>query len=83
VGAFVEFYGPQRFLAGKTLGLDSVVLPQGSYAFGAGFPTFLSHIYRARALSQGLTIIDVRQVARALKRGPFPRLPCSLLIPSF
>lgn len=81
VGGFIEFYGPQRSLAMKSLGLRAAALPRGDYFFRAGFPVYLSHIYKARALRQGLTVIEVRQVPTALNRGLRPRLPCTLLIP--
>ncbi len=38
VGRFVEFYGPQRLLAARALGLRSVTLPRAGYALTAGFP---------------------------------------------
>jgi len=52
------------------------------YAFRAGFPVYLSQLYKARALRHGLTVINVRQVSAPLNRGLTQRLPCSLLIPS-
>ena len=82
VGRFIEFYGPQRVLAMKSLGLRSVALPRGGYAFRSGFPVYLSQLYKTRALRQELTVIGVRQVSAPLNRGPTPRLPCSLLIPA-
>ncbi len=82
VGRFIEFYGPQRFLAIKTLGLRLAALPRGSYEFRAGFPTFLSHIYKARALRQGFMIVEVREVPVPLNRGLVPRLPRILLLPA-
>jgi RNA-directed DNA polymerase len=81
VGGFIEFYGPQRLIAIKSLGLRSVQYPHCSYAFRAGFPVFLSHFYKARALRQGLKVAEVRQVARAPKSGPILRLPFLLLMP--
>jgi RNA-directed DNA polymerase len=82
VGDFIEFYGLQRFLAIKTLGLRSAALPRGRYEFRAGFPVYLSHIYRARALRRGFNVVDVRQVTLALNRRPMPRIPYSLTIPT-
>jgi hypothetical protein len=82
VGAFIEFYGPQRFLAIKSVGVRSAPLPRGGYAFRAGFPVYLSQFYKARALRQGLTVVDVRQVASALNHCPTRRLPYFLTIPA-
>jgi hypothetical protein len=81
VGRFIEFYGPQRLLAMKSLGLRSAALPRGGYAFRAGFPVYLSQLYKARALRHGLTVIEVCQVSAPLNPRPTPRLPWFLLIP--
>lgn len=82
VGSFIEFYGPQRFLAAKALGLRSVAVPRGQYLLRVGFPTFLSRNYKGRALRQGFKVVDVRQVTMLLNRGLTPRLPRSLMIPT-
>lgn len=57
-------------------------LPRSGYAFRAGFPVYLSQLYKARALRQALTILQVRQVFVPLNQGITLRLPFSLLIPS-
>jgi hypothetical protein len=81
VGRFIEFYGPQRFLAMRTLGLRSALLPCGSYAFTAGFPKRLSVIYLLRAIRQGVTVFTMRQVSWQLECGPAKRVPCAVLLP--
>ncbi len=82
VGRFIEFYGPQRFVAMASLGLRSTALPRGGYAFRAGFPVYLSNFYKKRALRKGLTVLDVSEVYAPLNRCIVLRLPCSIIIPS-
>jgi len=61
VGRFVEFRGPQRGLAERTLGLRRVYLPRAGYAFAAGFPMPLLAIYKKRAIERGITVVDARE----------------------
>ena len=42
VGRFIEFYGPQRFLAVRALGLRAVAMDRGRFAIMAGFPACVS-----------------------------------------
>ncbi len=82
VGRFIEFYGPQRVAAAQVLGLHAVALPRAGYAFTARFPTRLSGRYSARAIRQGLVVVEVRQAPALLERGCIPRLPCTVLVPT-
>lgn len=82
VGRFIEFYGPQRFLAVRTLGLHSAALPRAGYAFTAGFPTHLSGLYASRAIKKGLIVLEVRQVSAPIHQGYPPRVPGSVLMPN-
>jgi RNA-directed DNA polymerase len=81
VGRFVEFYGPQRLLAARALGLRSVALPRAGYAFTAGFPTRLSGLYVAEAIRRGMIVVEVRQISVPLRYGCAPRLPCAVSMP--
>jgi len=57
VGRFVEFHGPQRVLAERVLGLRSVPIGRGDYAFTAGFPFQLSSIFVARAVAAVTSVV--------------------------
>lgn len=81
VGRFIEFYGPQRLAAVQALGLHAAALPRAGYAFTVGFPVRLSGLYVARAIRQGLIVVEVRQASALLGRGCMPRLPGAVLIP--
>lgn len=81
VGRFIEFYGPQRFLAVRVLKLRNAALARGGYAFRAGFPTRLADLYALRALRQGLTVVEVRQVSEPLT-GRITRVAYALLLPA-
>ena len=82
VGRFIEFYGPQRFLAVRTLGLRSAALPRAGYAFTAGFPTYLSSLYASGAIKKGLSVVEVRQLSAPIHQRCPPRLPGSVLTPN-
>ncbi len=82
VGRFIEFYGPQRHLAARALGLKGTAFPRAGYAFRAGFPLELSTRYALVAIRQGLTVVGVRQLPTPLRLGSRPRLPCAVLIPA-
>lgn len=81
VGRFIEFYGSQRLLAMQALKLRSAALPRGGYAFRAGFPTRLADLYALRAIRQGLTVVEVRQVSEPLT-GRITRVAYALLLPA-
>ena len=82
VGRFIEFYGPQRFLAVRTLGLRSAAITRAGYAFTAGFPTHLSGLYASRANKKGLSVLEVRQLSAPIQQGCPPRVPGSVLMPN-
>jgi RNA-directed DNA polymerase len=82
VGRFIEFYGPQRVAAMQALGLRVVALPRAGYAFTVGFPARLSGPYTARAIRQGLIVVEVRQAPTPPGRGCSLRLPCAVLVPT-
>ena len=81
VGRFVEFRGPQRALAERTLGLRRVRLPRAGYVFAAGFPVPLLAIYKMRAIERGFTVVEVRE-RPALTPGGKARLPAEVLVPA-
>jgi Mismatch repair ATPase (MutS family) len=81
VGRFVEFYGPQRTAAAQILALRTVALPRAGYAFTVGFPVHLSGLYTARALRQGLIVVEVRQGLVRRGGGCISRLPGAVVIP--
>ena len=82
VGRFIEFYGPQRFLAVRTLGLRSAAIAHAGYAFTAGFPTHLSGLYASRANKKGSSVLEVRQLSAPIQQGCPPRVPGSVLMPN-
>jgi RNA-directed DNA polymerase len=61
-GRFVEFYGPQRLLAERVLGLRRVYLPRAGYGFLAGFPVRLAGRFGERALERGLAVVTAALV---------------------
>lgn len=71
VGRYVEFHGPQRLLAERTLDLRRVPLARGDYALTAGFPHWLSARFALRALRAGLCVARVpsRSQPRASRAG--------------
>ncbi len=69
VGRFIEFYGPQRILAARVLGLRRTRLGRACYAFTVGFPHRFSGKYLRRALAQGFKVVWVPQVHPALGAG--------------
>jgi len=68
VGRFIEFYGLQRLLALRVLGLRSVGLPRGGFALLAGFPCSIAWRARRAALSAGLYVLEVER-RRAVPAG--------------
>jgi hypothetical protein len=82
VGRFIEFYGPQRLLAVRLLGLRAVALPRAGYAFRAGFPAYLFGVYVRRAIQDGLIVLQVPQLAPPLGKNCRVRLPSAILIPA-
>ena len=81
VGRFIEFYGPQRFLAVQALGLRAVAMERGRFAIIAGFPARLFYFYVGRAIQRGLKVVEVRQVPTRLGAQCASRLPSAVLIP--
>ena len=81
VGRFVEFRGPQRGLAERTLGLRRVYLPRAGYAFAAGFPVPLLAIYKMRSIECGVTVVDARERLMPLTTGGKARRPIEVLVP--
>ena|SRR2546427_4682474 len=81
VGRFIEFYGPQRLLASRLLGLRPVPLHRAKFAFTAGFPIRLVDNYFRRALRQGLSVVAVPQVFIPHDCALARRVPSTLLIP--
>jgi hypothetical protein len=80
IGRFVEFYGPQRVLAERTLGLRTIRSPHGPYAFKAGFPAYLAGVYRSRAIRSGLSVVDVAELDRLGSSRCKPRVPVAVLV---
>jgi hypothetical protein len=81
VGRFIEFYGPQRFLAVQALGLRAVAMDRGRFAIITGFPARLFDFYVRRAIHCDLTVVEVRQVSARLGAERASRLPRAVLIP--
>jgi MutS domain I len=81
VGRFVEFYGPQRLLAVRALGLRQTRLRRACYAFTAGFPLPLCGVYLRRALRQGFNVVWVPQ-ARPAIRDAWVRRPTRIHLPA-
>jgi hypothetical protein len=81
VGRFIEFYGPQRLLASRILGLRPARIDRGRFVLTAGFPASLCEIYLLRAIRQGMVVLVVREDAARHSRAVLSRLPSSLLIP--
>jgi RNA-directed DNA polymerase len=61
VGAFVEFRGPFAEEAASALGLRTVRLARGQWAFGAGFPARLLPRFEDHALARGWSLAIVSQ----------------------
>jgi hypothetical protein len=80
VGRFIEFYGPQRVLAERCLGLRRIHTARAGYAFTAGFPVRLAGVYRSRAIRQGLTVVDTQEVDAAVRGGCRPRVPVRVVM---
>jgi hypothetical protein len=81
VGRFIEFYGPQRVVAAQALRLRTVALPRAGYAFTVGVPVHLSGLYAARALRQGLSVVEVRQAPAMHGQRYALRAPVTVIIP--
>jgi hypothetical protein len=70
MGRFIEFYGPQRLLAERVLGLRRRVWPRGGYALTVGFPRRMGARYAALALGDGFSVALMRPRAGGWPRGP-------------
>jgi hypothetical protein len=68
VGRFIEFYGAQRLVAERVLGLRPVYLPRAGYGFAVGFPRRLAYEYARRAMQAGLAVLLVGAGASTLLR---------------
>jgi hypothetical protein len=64
VGRFVEFYGPQRYVATGVLRLLRAKIARGRCAFSVGVPLRLSSEYVSRAVRAGYVVPAVREVGR-------------------
>jgi hypothetical protein len=80
VGRYVEFYGPQRLLAERALGLRPISLPRAGYGFTVGFPRRLICKYARRATEAGLAVVLVGAGAGVVPGGPRRRWPVRLLV---
>jgi hypothetical protein len=80
VGRFVEFRGPQRIVAQRTLGLRPAYLPRAGYGLAVGFPMRLLGRYTIRALKRGFTVVEVRE-RPALSGVGTARVPTQVLVP--
>jgi hypothetical protein len=78
---FIDFYGPQRLLASRILGLRATRIVRGRFALTAGFPTSLCEIYLLRAIRQGVVVLVVREDAARHSRVILSRFASTLLIP--
>jgi DNA mismatch repair ATPase MutS len=81
VGRFIEFYGPQRLLASRILGLRAACIDRVRFALAAGFPKSLCEIYLLRAIRQGVIVVVVREETARQSRIVATRLPSNLLLP--
>jgi hypothetical protein len=80
VGRFVEFYGPQRLVAERTLGLRGIYRPRAGYGFAVGFPRRLAWRFLGRAVDAGCAALVVGVASGTA--GIFPRWPVRLVVPS-
>ena len=82
VGRFVEFYGPQRLIAERVLGLKRTYRPRGGFAFAAGFPVFRLPMFRQRALDSGVALVEIREQGADATVGCRRRRMTMLWIPA-
>lgn len=82
VGRFIEFYGPQRLLATRVLGLRPAAIHRGRFALVAGFPVRLAEVYFRRAIAQGVPVVALRRIPEQVGFAYRTRLPSVLLIPA-
>jgi hypothetical protein len=75
VGSYIEFYGPQRFLAQRVLGLRLAAIRRFGYAFLVGFPAWLAVRFAKRSLDAEMAIAIVKQVGGGSRQ-------LTLLVPS-
>jgi hypothetical protein len=80
VGRYVEFYGSQRLLAERVLGLRPICLPRAGYGLTVGFPRRLICKYARRATVAGLAVVLVGAGAGVVPGGPRRRWPVRLLV---
>src|SRR5947207_3213422 len=77
----IEFYGRQRLLAMRALGLRRTRLRRACYAFAVGFPRRLCGVYLRRALGQGFKVVWVPQ-ARPAMGERWARRPTRIDLPA-
>lgn len=80
-GRFIEFYGPQRKLAERVLGLRSVPLARYGYAWTAGFRVTQIGPFLRRAVSAGAAVVLVPQAPATSVSQP-GRLPVAAITPT-
>jgi len=82
VGRFVEFYGSQRVIAQRVLGLPCARRGRAGYALVVGFLTAQESRYLARAIDSGLAAVEIRQTHRSpLGVGCRTRLVGCVIVP--
>lgn len=57
VGRYVEFFGPQRVLAQRVLGLRPVPIARFGWGLTAGFPVWHAARFAQRALAAGVGVL--------------------------
>jgi hypothetical protein len=78
-GRFVEFYGAQRLVAERVLGLRRTYLPRAGYALTVGFPAWQWGVQARRALDAGRAVVVVQR--RRIGAGAAPSaVPVRLLL---
>lgn len=76
-----DFYGTQRLLASRILGLRAVCIDRPRLALTAGFRKGLREVYRLRAIRQGVIVVVAHEEAAQHSRVVATRLASTLLIP--
>jgi len=56
-------------------------MPRAGYRIAAGFPAWLSEVYRNRALARGYSVADVRELAALVDGHPLRREVFRLSLP--
>ena len=82
VGRFIEFYGPQRLLAARVLGLRTGRIARGGFALAAGFPARLCHRYLVRAMRRNVAVAMAPRSAATQDRPTLSGHPTRVFVPS-